>query len=55
MREFIFKFDNGLEQECKHMDEKRESDIAEFRELKNLYHGKISFEVLKVKRAIIAK
>ena len=51
----FLRFDTGLEQGCKHMDEKRKSDVAELRELKNLYLGKISFEVLKVKRAINAK
>ena len=49
----FLRFDTGLE--CKHMDEKRKSDVAELRELKNLYLGKISFEVLKVKRAINVK
>ena len=33
------------------MDEKRKSDVAELRELKNLYFGKISFEVLKVRNS----
>ena len=51
----FLRFDTGLGQECKHMDDKRKSDVAELRELKNLYLGKISFEVLKVKRAINAK
>ena len=51
----FLSFDTGLEQEWKHMDEKLTSDVAELRELKNLYLGKISFEVLKVKRAINAK
>ena len=49
------RFDTSLEQECKHMNEKRKSDVAELRELKNLYLGKTSFEVLKVKRATNAK
>ena len=51
----FLRFDTGLEQECKHMDEKRKSDVAELRELKNLFLGKISFKVLKVKSAINAK
>ena len=54
MRIFL-RFDTGLEQGCKHMDEKSKSGVAELRELKNLYLGKISFEVLKVKRAINAE
>ena len=47
----FLRFDTGLEQECTHMDEKRKSDVAELRELKNLYLGMISFEVLKVKKS----
>ena len=46
----FLSFDTGLEQGCK-----RKSDVAELRELKNLYLGNISFEVLKEKRAINAK
>ena len=39
----FLRFDTGLEQEWKHMDEKLKSDVAELRELKKLYLGKVFF------------